>query len=143
MTLQKKEIWVQSTEKRIEIELEEYKAHIVNAIKKEEAARELQVQNDDEQLVAQQNSIKVAAVKAETERKLKQNNYDVLKESFKNPVQVKLQEMQVLGDLHKSMYFSSMRLHQMGDQEPVAEILEKFTRLAEMDTAAKAPAGKK
>lgn len=39
--------------------------------------------------------------------------------------------MSVLGDLHESMSFGGTYLRQMGDQEPVAEILEKFTKMAE------------
>ena len=81
-------------------------------------------------------------MKAEAARKIKQAGYDVLKESFKNPVQRKLETMKVLGDLHNSMTFSGMNLRQMGDQEPVAEILEKFTRLAETDETKPATAAK-
>ena len=42
--------------------------------------------------------------------------------------------MSVLGDLHESMSFGGTYLRQMGDQEPVAEILEKFTKMAEDTT---------
>ena len=82
-------------------------------------------------------------MKSEGARKIKQAGYDVLKESFKNPVQRKLETMKVLGDLHNSMQFSAVNLRQMGDQEPVAEILEKFTRLAESSDDTKAASAAK
>ena len=43
--------------------------------------------------------------------------------------------MEVLGDLHGTMSFQGLYLRQMGDQEPIAEILDKFTKLAEVPDA--------
>lgn len=52
--------------------------------------------------------------------------------------------MKILGEMHDSISFNNLKLNQMGDAEPVAEILEKFTKLAETGEEQKVPAkGKK
>ena len=131
LRLQDKLIQVQKTEKQLDAELIEKKASIANAIQNNIAGRELSSQQDAEHLAALQKSIKDAGLEAETGRKIKQANYDVLKASFKNPIQRKLQTMKILGEMHDTISFNSLKLNQMGDAEPVAEILEKFTKLAE------------
>jgi len=40
--------------------------------------------------------------------------------------------MKILGEMHDTINFNSIKLNQMGDAEPIAEILERFTKLAEM-----------
>jgi len=62
---------------------------------------------------------------------MKQADYNVLKDGFKDPAQRKLQTMKVLGDMHGTMAFNNLKLNQMGDREPVSEIIDKFTKLAE------------
>lgn len=119
--------------KQLDAELIEKKAGIATAVQNNIAGRELSAQQDAEHLVAVQKDIKDNSIEAETDRKIKQANYDVLKASFKNPVQRKLQTMKILGEMHASITFNSLKLNQMGDAEPVAEILEKFTKLAETD----------
>jgi len=144
LRLQEKEIQVQKTVKQLDTELIEKKAGIATSIEQEIARRELSAQQDAESLAAAQKEIKDNALAAETSRKIKQANYDVLKESFKNPVQRKLQTMKILGEMHDTISFNNLKLNQMGDAEPVAEILEKFTKLAETGEEQKAPAkGKK
>ena len=117
--------------KQLEINLAEKKADIQKQIKEEIAKRDLQQQRDAEEDAQIAETIKREATKAENSRTIKQADYNLLKESFKDPIQRKMQTMEALGDLHGSMSFGSTFLHQMGDQEPVAEILDKFTRLAE------------
>lgn len=51
--------------------------------------------------------------------------------------------MKVLGDMHDTISFNSLKINQMGDAEPVAELLSKFTRLAEVtEEEQKQPANK-
>ena len=141
--LQDKEIQVQKTMKQLDVELIEKKASIATAIQNNVAGRELSAQQDAEHLAAVQEQIKNNSNEAATARKIKQANYDVLKASFKNPVQRKLQTMKILGEMHGSISFNNLKLNQMGDAEPVAEILEKFTRLAETDDVKAPVKGKK
>ena len=129
--LQDKEIQVQKTMKQLDAELIEKKAGIETAVKNNIAGRELSAQQDGEHLAAVQETIKKNSIEAETERKIKQANYDVLKAAFKNPAQRKLQSMKILGEMHDTITFNSLKLNQMGDSEPVAEILEKFIKMAE------------
>ena len=82
--LQTKEIQVQKTMKSFEVELVEKKANTTTEIEKVVAAREFQAQQDAERLTATQREIKDEATEADTDRKIKQANYNVLKESFKN-----------------------------------------------------------
>ena len=51
--------------------------------------------------------------------------------------------MKILGEMHDGISFNNLKLNQMGDAEPVAEILEKFTRLAETDDVKAPVKGKK
>jgi hypothetical protein len=55
----------------------------------------------------------------------------LLKEGFKDPIMRKLKTMTVVGDLHETMSFAGTNLRQMGEQEPVAMILDKFTSMVD------------
>ena len=109
------------------VELEEKKANITQKIKEETAGRDLQVQYDAEAETKLNVEIKKGEVRAQNDRAIKAADYNLLKESFKDPIMRKLKTMSVVGDLHESMSFGGTNLRQMGDQEPVAMILDKFT----------------
>ena len=48
--------------------------------------------------------------------------------------------MKVVGDLHQSMSFGGTYLRQMGEQEPVALILDKFTCMVDDVVPSNTPA---
>ena len=130
-TLRQKQIWVQKTTKELDVELSEKKAVIQKQIKEEVASRKMQEQRDREQMGYTLYRIKDEARKAEFERGKKQSDYKVLKEALKDPIQRRKKEMEILHELHASMRFAGTKLQNMGEGEPVVQILDKVTKVAE------------
>ena len=85
-------------------------ASIEKAIKEEVARRDLQAQHDAEALKQLEKENRGKARAEEASRKMKQANYNVLKEAYKDPVQRKLQTMKVLGDMHNTMSFNNLKM---------------------------------
>ncbi len=64
---------------------------------------------------------------------MKQADYDLLKEGFKDPVISKIKYMQLIGDLYKSINFSGFKINHMSDDDPMASIVGRFTKLAAIE----------
>ena len=107
---------------------------IDDAIAKEKSKRLANEQGDEIKRVGQEEKIKREELRATNARAIKQADYDLLKESFNDPVVSKLQYMGLIGDLYESINFSSFQINHMGNDDPVAQIVSKFTKMAE-DTA--------
>ena len=56
---------------------------------------------------------------------------------MKDPVQRQMRQMDVIQYLYSTMSISSLEVNQMGENDPVAELVGRFTKLAEI-----APQGK-
>ena len=72
-------------------------------------------------------------LKAENGRNLKQADYDVLKEGFKDPVLSKLKYMELIGNLYRNISIKGFNINHMGDGDPIAEIVGKFTEMAKIE----------
>ena len=61
---------------------------------------------------------------------MKQADYDLLKEGFKDPIVSKLQYMNLIGELYGSLSFGGININHMSSEDPVAQIVKKFTTMA-------------
>ena len=68
---------------------------------------------------------------AASQRELKQADYDLLKEGFKDPVVTKLKYMEVVGDLYQTISFGSLNLNHMREDDPIANIIQTFAKMAD------------
>lgn len=55
----------------------------------------------------------------------------MLKEGFKHPGFSKYKNMMVIGDLYQTINFGGMNINHMGEDDPVASIIETFAKLAD------------
>ena len=46
-------------------------------------------------------------------------------------MQRQMKQMDVIEHLYQTMSFSSLEINQIGDNDPVAELVQRFTKLAE------------
>ena len=69
--------------------------------------------------------------KAAAQRELKQADYDLLKEGFKDPVVTKLKYMEVVGDLYQTINFAQLNLNHMSGDDMVANIIQTFSKMAD------------
>ena len=130
--VEQKEIWVQKSQKQLEVELVEKKASIDQAIKQEVARREVQASEDAVALHKLRQDITREEVAAAQQRSIKQADYDLTKESLKDPVQRQMKQMDVIESLYHSMSISSFEVNQMGETDPVAEMVSRFVKLADV-----------
>ena len=65
---------------------------------------------------------------------MKQADYDLLKEGFKDPIVSKLQYMNLIGELYGSLSFGGININHMSSEDPVAQIVQKFTTMARGDS---------
>ena len=61
---------------------------------------------------------------------MKQADYDLLKEGFKDPIVSKLQYMNLIGELYGSLSFGGININHLSSEDPVAMIVQKFTTMA-------------
>ena len=64
---------------------------------------------------------------------IQQAEYDVLKEGFKDPVLCRLRYMEQIGRMYNEINWGGLRINHMGEGDPVASILSKFTSMAEIE----------
>ena len=117
--------------KKLEVELASHTGEVDQACRREKSKQDIQQQQFAEQRAELEETLKKKKLTAENERALKQANYDLLKEGFKDPVVSKLKYMEVIGDLYQSINFSGFNLNHMGKDDPIAHILSTFSRMAE------------
>ena len=117
--------------KKLEVELASHTAEVDQACRREKSKQDIQQQQFAEQRAELEETLKKKKLTAENERALKQANYDLLKEGFKDPVVSKLKYMEVIGDLYQSINFSGFNLNHMGKDDPIARILSTFSKMAE------------
>ena len=58
------------------------------------------------------------------------------KESLKDPVQRQMKQMDVIESLYHSMNISNLEVNQMGETDPVAEMVGRFVKLADVPVQA-------
>lgn len=86
--------------KELEHALAAHTAEVDQQCRREQSQRDIQAQTLDTQRAALLEQLNRKKLNAENERTLKQANYDLLKEGFKDPVVSKLKYMEVVGDLY-------------------------------------------
>lgn len=99
---------------------------------KERSQREIQSKRDEERRIQLQAKIANDRVKAQAARDLKEKDYMLLKEKFKDQNITKLHYMDLIGDLYSSVRFGSLQINHMGEEDPIAQIVSKFTKMAEI-----------
>ena len=57
----------------------------------------------------------------------------MLKEGFKDPVINKLKYMQLIGELYKHISIRGFNVNHMGDDDPIASMVSKFTKMAAIE----------
>jgi len=107
------------------------KVEVDTLVRTEQSQRQIQEHKDTIVRDYLLESIKTEKINAESQRVLKQADYDLLKESYKDPVVAKLKYFELIGDLYGSISFSSFRINHMGDEDPIAQMVSKFTRMAD------------
>jgi hypothetical protein len=117
--------------KQLEVELTSHTAEVDQACRREQSKQEIAQQDFAQERAQLLEQLKKRKLQAENERSIKQANYDLLKEGFKDPVVSKLKYMEVVGDLYQSINFSGFNLNHMGNDDPVAHILSTFSRMAD------------
>ena len=73
--------------------------------------------------------MKKEKMEAENTNIMKQKDYDLLIEGFKDPVFFKMEYMQTIADLHKQISWGGFLIYP-GDEDPVAQIVQKFIDMA-------------
>ena len=76
--------------------------------------------------------IELEKAAAESKIKLAQEQFDLLKKSFQDPIQVKLQKMKTVEQIYKGAKWEDIKLNQVSSQhDPIQEIVDKFTKVVE------------
>lgn len=76
---------------------------------------------------------KYKSMQAENARAMTQADYDLLKEGFKDPVTSKLQYLDLIGSVYGNMSWSAFNINHMSEEDPVAQIVQKFTKMAKIE----------
>ena len=121
----------QFQKKVLEQELAAMKVHCDKLCHNERSQREIQSKRDEERRIQLQTKIANDKVKAQAARDLKEKDYMLLKEKFKDRNISKLHYMDLIGDLYSSVRFGSLYINHMGEEDPIAQIVSKFTKMAE------------
>ena len=120
--------------KALEREIQAVKLEVDTACRKEISRREIQEQKDNEKRVELNQRIQNDKLKSDNALSLKQADYDLLKEGFKDPIVSKLQYMNLIGELYGSLSFGGININHMSSEDPVAQIVQKFTTMARGDS---------
>ena len=80
----------------------------------------------------EETKIELEKAAAESKIKLAQEQFDLLKKSFQDPIQVKLQKMKTVEQIYKGARWEDIKLNQVSSQhDPIQEIVDKFTKIVE------------
>ena len=118
--------------KVIEREIAAHVANIDQECTKEKSKQDLQKQELDVQRELLLEQLKNKKIEAENSRSIKQSEYDLLKEGFKDPVVTKLKHMEVVRDLYQSIQFVNFNYHHMDKDDIVAHTMSTFSKMSEM-----------
>ena len=97
--------------KKIERNMDKTKADIDVKCREVESQREVQAQTQAEERETQLHQLKQWKIEEESKRARLQADFDVLKQSFKDPVLQKLKSMEVIGELYSSMSFGTTNIN--------------------------------
>lgn len=110
------------------IDLERKKNSIEVAIKEEIAKREVRAVEDANKLQDLLYSLSVKEQTSEDSRKLKQKEFELMKELLSDPTQLKLKKLEMATKMVESVNSSDYKRDFIGKDDPVITIMGQFER---------------